>query len=360
MSLVDKLSPEEINHVILEIVTSERYVTYKGEPVILVQPTGQQKLFSNFVEQTSLKEALKEGFLSEKDLTDAMRSEVFTVKDQEELNFVQSKIKTYEFLIKKRTNKQSTTYLEEIRLLRGYKDQENSLLNKKKMLENYTAEYKAKEDKYFNLLACCVLNINREPMWQSASTMLSAQGASELASIYGLLNDFLSFYWGYDVKIIRQIARSGQWRNIFVGAIRGTLEMFPRGSKDFSNDQSNLLSWSMFYQDIYEMSYKDRPSQETIEDDQKLDEYLEKFTKKFLAEQALDRKEDLRSKLDAKDHQDVIVTASSSNYVKFGKQDLYSDTGIIKGKAKEGSTTYSEKDRLMEIKLRNHKKDQNK
>lgn len=161
------------------------------------------------------------------------------------------------------------------------------------------------------------------------------------------LGSYLDFYFGYDTEIIRKIARSDQWWSYLASCDKDYLTLFNRDASSLTVDQLNLISWSRYYLNIKEMPYKDRPNEELIDDDIKLDSYLEEFTRKLQAELSLSKKESVGNK----DH--VIVTADSPDYIKYHKDNIYSDTSLITGKTKEDTTKYDESEQFKKIKERN-------
>lgn len=347
------LTEEEIHDTILEIVSGEKIVELKplNKVVLLVHPKSDIRLYSAFLEKNNYNQYKEEGFLTEKELDGDLMDNFFTVKDQEELEDLEDKIRSYIILSKKRVvgSKQHTADLNKINNLKVKKQ---SLLNKKSLVDTFTAEYKAREDRYIYIMINGILNLNRDPLWDSIDSLMDS--LDSLDQLYEILNEYLLFYFGKDKSQIRQIARNDFWRNYYIGSSKGLLDsLFNRDTKDLSLDQLNLLSWSSFYADIYEMSSSDRPSEDVISDDDRLDSYLKEYIRKSQAEVAINKRDRGMNKVNrsisAKDSDHVIITAESQDYVNFHKKGLFSDTNIIKNRAKD-STKYNEKEEMLKIK----------
>ena len=294
------------------------------------------------LEQESLEKALESGLPFEKDLTEAMRESVFCEDDLETLQALQKKVEGFEKLLKKRI-KGTDLYLKDLEKLAVLKHKTSELELKRSIVNEYTAEYRAKEDKYFELLSFSAHSISGERLWSNAQGLLES---SKISFAYSLLNSFLDFYWGYNTAIMREIARAAQWRTMYLSAEKGA-RLTDKAAKDLPVAYLHLMSWSMYYQSISEMLSSDRPSEEVIENDEQLDEFMRAYQAKVSKEAQATSRKNHKSKgsLSATDKDQVVVTAESRSYVNIHKEDGYSDTSIISGRVNEdvqGDTSYSE------------------
>jgi len=340
-----ELTPEDIYNIILEILSGERITcTSSDHKVILIQPDYKQKLMSEFIESTNLRKYIKEGMCQEKDIPQDFIDEFFSAEEQENLEEVESKIRTYKTLLSKRI-KGSEQYTKDQKQIKALNKEKTGLLNKKASAKQYTAEYRAREDKHFYLLSECCLDFNRQKIWTNYETLMGDDTMYNSIEVYSFLNCFLEFYFGYQVSTLRKVARSATWRTYYISSKEGVVEIFTRKGPDLSLDQLNLIGWSKWYDSIFDLSHKDRPSEETLEDDDKADKFVEEYIRRLYAGEST--RSDSGKAMD-KDH--VIVTAESQDYVKFQKQGKYSDTAIISGKSKEDSTSYDETKEVKRIK----------
>ena len=120
-----------------------------------------------------------------------------------------------------------------------------------------------------------------------------------------VFSEYASFVTGLSTEIIRYVARSNLWRIRYVTALKCGCDLFGIPAVDFSTDMTNLLYWSHFYQNIYEM-IEDQPSEEIIEDDSALDAYMENYYKELKNKRLMDRSS--KPGIDAHNSEQVIVT----------------------------------------------------
>lgn len=341
-----ELSFVEISDILLEIISGERIsnLEYCIDPVIFTMPTGRQKNYFNFVEKKAITRYIEDGFISENSAEDneAFMDSFFSVEEQEILEEIQKKIKGYKQILKKK-NKKLPSYAEDHKKLVELETEEQELLNKKNSINLFSAEYKAREEKFLRLMAECTLNLNRERVFPSIEDLDSTVYSMNM--LYLDLNKYLDFYFGYDTNFVRQVARSSQWKNLITVVDKNYINLFNTTAENLSFDQLNLISWSSYYITVYDMSLKDRPSEDIINDDDKLDEYLLEYSKKVRAEVELSKTSNNPNK---QDH--VVITADSPDYIRYQKDKLYSDTAIISGKSKEGSNEFNEAKEFKKIK----------
>jgi len=351
----DSQSTTNLHNVILEIVSGQKITTisYCDYPVLFTYPDSKVLLYFNFLEESRCTDYLNSDYISNEDIEkENLLENIFLKEDQEKLSNLQEKRLAYIKMLSKR-DPDSTQYKSNLTKIEDLNHQVQELENKKSFLDTFSAEYKAKEDAYLYLFSECCCTLNGDKVWNSVSDM--EDGYKSLENFYNDLNKFLRFYIGHDVKLIRKIARSNQWRTYYISSSKGLINsVFDKNVKDLSADQIHLLSWSTFYGDVFDMPLSDRPSEEIINDDDRLDKYLENLQKKIIKETKKSKILDKSSKAQAHDHQHVVVTAESDNYVSFHKNDMYSDTELISGRVKSGKQ-YDEKKEMRKLKQRKSK-----
>jgi hypothetical protein len=345
--VVEPLTFQDISNIILEVVSGKKItkINYCKDPAVFKQPTGQLKLYLNFLEKFKITKYIEQGYFSEQDLLsdDKVQDQFFTLEDQETLEEVQKKIKAYKQILKKK-DKSLNTYKIDLQRLKDFQDEEHNLLSKKKTLGYFSAEYKAREDKFLYMMNKCIEDLEGLPISINLDNLDSTIYSMEM--FYSDLGQFLDFYFGYDTEVLRQVARNYQWKMYFSGCKNSLISLFNRSVADFSLDQINLISWSNYYSNIDEIPLKDRPSDNVLEDDEKLDEFMAEYSRKLMAEAKVSK---ISNKKDP-DH--VIITAESPDYVKYHKSDLYSDPSLITGKSKEGDAIVNNIDRRKKSKIR--------
>lgn len=345
-----ELSDDELYNIMLEILAGKRYVTlpaWKNQTACFVAPKYPLKKRALLLEESRVKFYSDGGLLRESEISEEDISDYFTTYDKDELEEVESKITAYEALLRKRV-KGSLQYESDLKKLEELRDSRKALISRRNDYKQFTADYRAREDKYLFLLVNCTYDLEERRFWLSTDEFLSSC-ESDYQS-YSILNSFLNFYFGYDSKMLRKIARNEVCKNYYINAVKGLTSLFGDiPAPDLSIDQVNLLSWWGLYTDLNELPVKDRPSREVIEDDERLDKFLEEYTRKTRAEQDVERNRS-KTKSKALDQQHVVVTAESENYVSFHKKGLYSDTELITRRSEEGSTSYNEKEELARVK----------
>lgn len=139
------------------------------------------------------------------------------------------------------------------------------------MLAN-SAEFLSNEYAYFYMLWRCVRNVeNDKLLWNSFSDI---ENETDIIYIQELVDKMLEASKDLDIKLIRELARFPMWRVRWKASSGNTESLFGRSSQDLTNDQFMLVYWSQIYDSVYESI--DRPPDEIIEDDEKLDTWLKK------------------------------------------------------------------------------------
>ena len=293
------------------------------------------------IEKEENQKALDAGFYSEESLPDGLKENFFSMEEEENLKTYTSKLKDRKKLLKMRLEG-SSKYLEDLEIIQDLDQKAKFLQRKKSTVSQFTAEAHAREEAYFYLMHKNVYHTDYTRVWDDINTMLK----EESAFLYGLMIEFLDFYWGPDLAVIRRIARCGQWRNMYIGSTKVGLPLFTGTAVDLTMSQQQLLSWTMQYQGIYDLPPDERPSDDVVEDDERFDDFMENYSKKLKAE-ALAASSGKSGK--ALDDQHAIVTASSNKYVDLHKAEAYSDTSLITGRVNEEGKVYSEAEEVRDI-----------
>jgi hypothetical protein len=175
-----------------------------------------------------------------------------------------------------------------------------------------SAETKAEEDKTLFICGQCTYDENNVRFWKTYTDILKE---TDISFKDGVLIEFVRFYSGVPISVIREIARSNLWRIRYVNSMKTSDPLFGVPASDYTNDQLSLVYWSNYYQNIYDMMPEDRPSDATIEDDDELDAYMLAFYEDRHREEVTRKSKSKRSgKLQAFDAEEVIVTSSHELY----------------------------------------------
>ena len=221
------LSFEDISNYILEILSGQRITNLicTKEPAVFIQPTCTQNLYSKYLEKQKIIQYLEEGFQSEESLEKDIEfvDSFFSIEEQEQLEEVQSKISGFKKILLKK-DKKIPSYQDDLKRFNELKILENTLLNRKNSSKYFSADFKAREDRFFYLFSECVLTLKQERIFSSLDE-LSYRDYS-LDDLYQDLNKYLDFYFGLSTTKIRQIARSNHWKAYVIGCNRNLITLF--------------------------------------------------------------------------------------------------------------------------------------
>lgn len=306
------LSYEEVEDYLLRIFTCVEYMSIDKKLLIFKHPTNEIKQVANFEYKLSYEKALSCGMLSKDELLLIVEKRgLFTSVDKNKINELQNQLKAQNVLLAKTT----VVKANQSRILKVIERLKNKILeieSKKHSALSLSAENKADEDRTFSVCSKCVYKENGSLYWENHD---SALNETDLDFKNSVLLRFIRFYGGISTDIIREIARHNLWRIRYINSQKTSESLFGIPTSEYSIDQLNLVYWSNFYQNIYEMLPEDRPSDAIIEDDNALDSYLKAYYEERNREDAVRRSQKTSSgKLSAFDREEVIVTRSHELY----------------------------------------------
>jgi hypothetical protein len=177
-----------------------------------------------------------------------------------------------------------------------------------------SAEVKAEEERYdYYCRTCTYVHDGSQLYWE---TYIDFINDLDLDFKQNVLNSFVGFLNGIPTEIVRYIARSNIWRIRYVTSLKTSEALFGIPTSDYSDDMLNLVFWSNYYQNIYEMMPDDRPSDSIIDDDDALDAYMNSFYEEKEKETKVRnyKRDRGNSKLSAFDQEEVIVTRFNELY----------------------------------------------
>lgn len=336
-----ELSYEEVTNTILRIATNKNIlkVDNGSKKVWLVfnQPDNLIKLRALSVYDEAYADALKDGLLPSNELEELLKSRnIFTEEDQSKVNDIESRLKGQRAILAK-TTKIKARKERLIKIINDLEYEVNEIKYKKYSKMVMSAEVKADEYKHGFICSQCVHYSDEKKCWESFEDFMLE---TKLGFKDNVVSEFLKFYNGVDTSSIRYIARHGLWRIQYMNSQKISDPLFGVPISQYSNDQLNLVYWSSYYQNIYEMLPEDKPSDLIIEDDAALDAYMESYYDERNREDASRRsKKDSGGKLSAFDKEEVIVTQSNDLYqdIKYDKPreaQRLKDKTDIKKKAK--------------------------
>lgn len=146
---------------------------------------------------------------------------------------------------------------------------------KNRMLSN-TVEYVSNERSTTYLVWRCFTTIDNKPLWPTFDKMIQS---SDISYINELINLYVQESMPLSEDKIRKLARQATWRVRWGVAKSDTTNLFGRSLIDATIDQFMLVYWSQVYDMVYESL--ERPPDRIIENDEKLDEWLNDESKKY-------------------------------------------------------------------------------
>jgi hypothetical protein len=303
---------------IIDIIVSAKYyvkVLKDSEETVLclIHSYCDDRLYSEFVYESSYDEAVKLGLLPQEELEKIVKKRgLITDRDRQREEELTKQIKGLETLFSK------------MRFAKDKKEKVKENINK---LNSELLELRLKFNKFQSLTAESISNEAKINYlcWSSCytkpgilrywNTYLDFDLEKNLEFKSEVVSEALKFLIGFSEKTLRKLARSSEWRIRYMSSIKTTFLLFSRKPEDYTKDQVALMYWSNFYQNVYEMLSDDRPSDDIIENDTLLDVYMEEYYK-GLEQDRLVSSKSKRVGTSAFDSDEVVVTRFSELYDK--------------------------------------------
>lgn len=303
---------------IIDIIVSAKYyvkVLKDSEEVILclIHSYCDDRLYSEFVYESSYDEAIKIGLLPQVELEEIIKKRgLITDRDRQREEELTKQINGLETLFSK------------MRFAKDKKEKVRENINK---LNSELLELRLKFNKFQSLTAESISNEAKINYlcWSSCytkpgisrywNTYLGFDLEKDLNFKSAVVSEALKLLIGFSEKTLRKLARSSEWRIRYMSSIKATFPLFSRKPEDYTKDQIALMYWSNFYQNVYEMLSDDRPSNDIIENDTLLDAYMEKYYKELEQDRLVSSKSK-RAGASAFDSDEVVVTRFSELYDK--------------------------------------------
>jgi len=315
------LSFQEVEELLEQVVHNKKLVqldSSTGEVfVVFSHPAADDVIRSRHVRARALLEAKKEELPTRESIEKVIEERgIVTQADKERMQALRDKIAGQQRILNLTKIEGRKTPIQE-NITRLEKELAK-LENKGADMFLLTREYRADEESLLFLTWASTYMIDGDRYWESFDTF---EKETDLLLRTNCLLEYTYFNRGVDSPIIRFIARHVVWRIPYSAALKIGGPLFPRGLHDMTSDQKSLIYWSNFYQSIYEMMPDDQPSDDIIEDDEKLDAYMDVFYKRREAERSdgrLKRGSGSKGKLSTSNSDEVIVTTNHPEYLSLG------------------------------------------
>jgi hypothetical protein len=319
------------------------FIEYEDNKYSIVyrSPDNMTKIRAGCKRNRSYDLAIADGLLPTDKLLEVMyKRGVLSNSDNDRVDKLNEQLKAQETLLAK-TTKVKANQERILGVIKKLKEEINELQSKQISGVLMSADSKAEEEKTMYLCWACTFK-DTDPPSRFWPTLDDFQNETDIGLRDKILLGFVEFNRGIDTSVIRYIARNGLWRIRYVNSQKTSDPLFGIPAADYSNDMLNLVYWSNYYQNIYEMMPEDRPPDSIIDDDDALDAYMQSYYEERNKEDAARRsKVKTSGKLSAFDQEEVIVTQSNELYhdIEYDKPreaQRIKDKNVIRKKSKKG------------------------
>lgn len=308
------LNTEDIDVFLRKIFTGVECINIQDRELVLKVPDNFIRIKASNLYKKAYTKACEEGLLPREDLEKLIESRgIITEKDKSDLNKLEAKLLAQKTILAKTTKVKAN----QDRLKKIIRDiqKEIDIIKYKKISKLFlSAESRAEEVRYDFYCYNCVYNSDGLSLyWKDYDAFVNDL---DIEFKQEVLNNLASFLNGIPTTTIRYIARSNLWRIRYITSLKTSESLFGIPTTDYSDDMLNLVFWSNYYQNIYEMMPDDRPSDSIIEDDEALDAYMSSYyEEKDKENKARSYSKKIgRGKLSAFNSEEVIVTRSNELY----------------------------------------------
>lgn len=317
---MEELSFQEVESLLESVIFNKQLVQLECDDgvefVILSHPSAKDLLTSRYMRDKALLAAKAEGLPSLAE-AEAHLDKVTSQEEKDKLKELQEKLAAQEKVLDiTAIEARRKAVRENIARLKKEIDQAQ---NKAQNYLYMSQERKADEESFLYLAWASAYSITGERFWPTFEDFENSKRFDLRSS---LLSAFSNFNTGLSSEKIRFLARHNLWRIRYVASMKTNQTLFGEGAVDLTPDQLSLLYWSNYYQSIYEMMPDEQPPHDIINDDAKLDEYMNSYFERREQESA-EGKAESRSKTGRKQKlnawekgQELIITPSHPDYMK--------------------------------------------
>jgi hypothetical protein len=273
-----QMTPEQVEDCVNRIAWGKKYITAEDsvgrEHTLIVGALSLR--FKNFVDfkyKQAIKRAIDAGIHTEAETIKELADKgVWTSEDDDRVKYLKDELEKIEsqeddvgaskrakFRIKK--------------LKQSIKNHIEEMVSKKSELLMHTAERVAHEEKIRAYVYAILENENETKYWDTWEDFQSCNDSTLVESV----TRQIARLDGEDPVKIRYVARNSVWRYKW-SCNKSIVNIFGKTTTELTEDQSALIYWSQLYDSVYE-AYE-RPSQDIIDDDDLLDEWLKSQSEK--------------------------------------------------------------------------------
>lgn len=311
---------QEIEALLDSVISNKRLekIEHPGgvEFLIFSYPRSQDLVISRYMRDKAMIDAQKEGLPTLEEAL-VLADKATSKEDKDKLKSLHEQIKAQEAVLEVTAIEARRDVVREN--IERLQEEARELENKSQHLLYMSQERKADEESFLYLAWASAYAVTGERFWKTFDDF-EKETSQDLRLSF--IEKFAKFNVGLSSKEIRFLSRHSLWRIRYTAATKMGQQLFDNGLVDLTPDQLSLLYWSNYYQSIFEMLPDEQPSPEVIEDDEKLDEYMDSYFKQREEDRtegkAADRSKTGRpQKLNAWEKgQELIITPSHPDYMK--------------------------------------------
>lgn len=269
---------DRLEEILNEIITDRRYIiaanSAGNERVLAIRTSlPAEKHYARHVYRQELKRAKLNGLPSEHEMLESASLRGDWDADNDKLIALYTKkISQLESLIDPRSglfrHNKGKAHKLRLDIIKTRKEL-NKLQIQRDDLLVMTAEYHARNYEFVYLFSRMVMDENDAQLWATWNDYKDERDNVLVSSIIFKYKHLKSA----KESDFRALVRSSGWSIIWNSAKKTATNIFSRPPSDYTRDQLSVLFWSMMYDSVYESM--DRPSDEIVEDDDKLDKWFE-------------------------------------------------------------------------------------
>lgn len=260
---------EKIEEYIAKILWGKRIITIDDDMYMFRSLTIDEKNYATFVYEKAYQDHSSELLSSSDLIKEAHKHNAWTDVDA---NYY---YKFDELIQVARDQLENATAAQKNRITKQIKkaeEQRRKVINRYNRITSNSIEQLANEDRLKYITQCVTEDVHGNPKWTKG-------GSFENDTDHVLLLRLISAYIDkendlFDTTTLRKIARSPQWRIRWNVGKKNIRSLFGVDVRDINDIQLSLVYWSQVYDNVYSMI--EGPSDEIIDDDEKLDEWLKK------------------------------------------------------------------------------------
>jgi hypothetical protein len=228
--------------------------------------------FINFIYEEALNDAVDRGVLTDTELKRELEiRSLWTQADEDKIVELEGKLAKSKELVEQARDARDKKRLE--KAVEFTRKKLAALVGDRTSKFSTAAERFAETMRVHAILFSVTFNTEEKRYW---ATWDEFQKETDTTFLYGIITS-LNNSRHISEKEIRALARAGVWRTLWNGA-KGCGDLFGKPMVHLDSEQHALVYWSQVYDSVYE-AYE-RPDEETIKDDEKLDKWFQDQDKK--------------------------------------------------------------------------------